>query len=269
MLKLTVAYDGANFAGSQVQPGQRTVQEVLEGALARLFGRQERATFAGRTDRGVHAAGQVVSVVDRQPNLAPEALVRALNAILPDDVAVCRIERFEDAFHARFDARWREYRYRMWIGPRSPIARGIVWRITGRVDATAMRQACGTLIGERDFAAFASGGEGVPWSERQQAPRGTVRQVFSVGIYRLDPWWNANAEPGSLLELRIVADAFLPRMVRNIVGTLVEIGRGAHGPEWVETLLAANDRRQAGMTAPPHGLILWQVGYGDVSPPAS
>ncbi len=245
------------------------MQEVLEDAIARVYGTKERATFAGRTDRGVHAAGQVVSVADRQPALAAATIARALNAILPEDVAICRIERIDDAFHARYDARWREYRYRMWTGTRAPLARDVVWRVTGRIDVEAMRRACSGLVGEHDFAAFASGGEGVPWSERRHAPRGTVRLVYSAEIHRLDPWWEADVEDGTLFELRIVADAFLPRMVRNVAGALVEIGRGSRGLDWIEALLAARDRRQAGMTAPPHGLILWRVGYGDDSPPST
>lgn len=266
VLKLTIAYDGAGFAGSQSQPGQRTVQEELEKALQALFGRNERAMFAGRTDKGVHAIGQVVSVADHRPELSADSIRDALNAILPDDIAVRYIERLDWQFHARFDARWRAYRYRFWTGQREPLLRTHAWRVSGRVDVDAMQMACERLIGEQDFAAFASGGEGVPWSERQKAPRRTVRRVFDAAIVGLEPWYD-ELEPGRLYEFRIVADAFLPRMVRNMVGTLVEIGRGARRPEWVDTLITAQDRRQAGMTAPPHGLILWRVGYGEEPAP--
>jgi tRNA pseudouridine38-40 synthase len=267
VLKLTIAYDGAGFAGSQSQPGQRTVQEEMEKALEALFGRSERATFAGRTDKGVHAIGQVVSVADRRPELNADSIRYALNAILPDDVAVRHVERIDRQFHARFDARWRAYRYRFWTGQREPLLRTLAWRIPGGVDVDAMQMACERLIGELDFAAFAGGGEGVPWSARQKAPRRTVRRVFDAAIVGLEPWFDDELEPGRLYEFRIVADAFLPRMVRNMVGTLVEIGRGTRRPEWVDALIAAQDRRQAGMTAPPHGLILWRVGYGEEPPP--
>lgn len=268
-LKLTIAYDGAGFAGAQAQPGQRTVQEELERALTRLYGRHERATLAGRTDSGVHAAGQVVSVADRRADLDVATLTRALNAILPEDLAIRGIERIDEPFHARFDARWREYRYRIWTGLPAPLARTTAWQIARQLEFEAMVEASRALIGEHDFAAFAGGGEGVPWSERQQTPRGTVRRVYDAGMQTMDPWWWPKVGQGELIDVRIVADAFLPRMVRNVVGALVEIGCGRASPDWVATLLTARDRRLAGMTAPAHGLILWRVGYGDEAPPTA
>jgi tRNA pseudouridine38-40 synthase len=267
-LKLTLAYDGAAFVGSQRQSGQRTVQEEVERAFARLYRRPVPAIFAGRTDHGVHAAGQVVSVADERADLGVETMVRALNANLPDDVAVVDLERVTGPFHARFDAGWREYRYRLWTGRPAPLARDQVWRMDCSLNGGAMRRAISSLVGEHDFAAFASGGEGVPWSERQRAPRGTRRRVFAAELHEIDPWWGASRDRGVCLEFRIVADAYLPRMVRNIVGVLVEIGRGVRSPEWVVDLFEARDRRQAGKAAPPHGLILWRVGYGG-EPPAT
>ena len=260
-LALTIAYDGTDFAGSQVQPGARTVQEELERALAGLFNRTTRTVFAGRTDRGVHAAGQVVRCADLRPDLDPVTIRRALNAALPQDVAVMAAERRSDRFHARYDARWREYRYRVWSGPPQPLARRYVWLRAERLDVGAMAEAASLLVGEHDFAALASGGEGVPWSSRRTRPRGTVRRVLVCACRTIEPWWGATE--GTLIDVRIAADGFLPRMVRNTVGALAEIGRGAHSVGWMSELLASRDRRAGGATAPPHGLTLWRVGYDD------
>lgn len=263
-LALTIAYDGTDFAGSQMQPGARTVQEELERALAGLFNRATRTVFAGRTDRGVHAAAQVVSCDDGRPDLDSRTLRRAIDAVLPDDLAVLDVTRRPDGFHARYDARWREYRYRVWFGPRSPLARRQAWYRAERLDVEEMDRAAGRLVGEHDFAALAGGGEGVPWSDRQMRPRGTVRRVMICRCRAIEPWWGPAAGP--LIEVRIAADGFLPRMVRNAVGALVEIGRGARPAAWIDELLATRDRRAGGTTAPAHGLTFWRVGYDDDEP---
>jgi tRNA pseudouridine38-40 synthase len=266
-LKLIVSYDGSGFAGSQIQPGQRTVQEELERALSRLFNQKTRITLAGRTDQGVHAAAQVASLPHCRPDLDAETIVRALNAQLAKDVAVVSVERIEAGFHARFDAKWREYRYRLWVGQREPLARQHVWMASGRLDAGLMNEAARALVGEHDFGAFAGSGQGVPWSERQEAPRGTIRRVYSSELFTIDPWWRVTAGQGQLLEYRIVADGYLPRMVRTIVGALAEVGRGTQPPAWIDELLAVRDRRCAAGTAPPQGLTLWRIGYGTERPP--
>ena len=264
-LRLTLAYDGTAFVGSQVQPGGRTVQGELERALAVLAGRPIPAVLAGRTDRGVHAAGQVASCADAAPGLEPGRLLRALNAHLPPDLAVVSAGRGE-GFHARYDARWREYRYRVWCGPRQPAALGWSWHRTGSLDPGAMRDGAARLVGERDFAALAGGGEGVPWSPRQRQPRGTVRTVTRCDCRELPPWWGPGGS-GQLIEVRVVADGFLPRMVRNIVALLAEVGRGERSVAEVDAVLAGRDRRAgpAG-TAPAHGLTLWRVGYDEERP---
>ncbi len=260
-LALTLAYDGSRFAGSQLQPGARTVQGEIERALSDFYGTTERTVFAGRTDRGVHAAGQVVGCEDHRPDLPPRAIREALNARLPDDVAVVEVGRRPDAFHARYDARWREYRYRIWCGARQPLARHQVWVRADGLDIDAMAGAAERIIGEHDFASLAGGGEGVPWSERQGRPRGTVRRVFGCRCLEASPWWT---EPGHgrLVEVRVTADGFLPQMVRTLVASLVAVGRGAKPAEWIEELLAARDRRLAPATAPAQGLTFWRVGYG-------
>ncbi len=260
-LKLTVSYDGSDYAGSQIQPGQRTVQAELDRALERLAGAPVSTVFAGRTDAGVHAAGQVVSLRDARPTMAEREWLLALNAHLPEDVAAVAVQREREDFHARFDARWREYRYRIWSGPPQPLGRRFTWQMRGELDAGALVAGARIFLGERDLAAVAGGGEGVPWSERQDAPRGTVRRITRCSARRIEPWWG---EPGTgtLFEVRIVADGFLPRMVRNIVALLVEVGQGKQPVEWIDLVLAAKDRRLGGGTAPPDGLTLWRVGYG-------
>jgi len=268
-LKLVVSYDGANFNGSQIQPGQRTVQEELERALSRLLNQEARITLAGRTDRGVHAAGQVASLPDGRPDLGSETIERALNSLLSADVAIVSAERVEVGFHARYDAKWREYRYRLWMGSRQPLVRHQVWMANGFLDAGLMRESASLLVGEHDFGAFAGGGQGVPWSERQKAPRGTIRRVYFSEFLRIDPWWAEPAHHGQLWEYRIVADGYLPRMVRTIVGALIEIGSGNRPGSWISELFTVRDRRCAAGTAPPEGLNLWRIGYGTEPPPAN
>jgi tRNA pseudouridine38-40 synthase len=263
---MTVSYDGRGFAGSQQQGARRTIQSELQRAIATLWRIEEVSTvFAGRTDAGVHAAGQVVSVADGRPDLAECKIVRALNANLPDDLAVQAVERLAGPFHARYDAVWREYRYRLWSGPKQPLVAGLVAQTSRRLDVAAMRTGAVALVGTRDLASFAGGGEGVPWSDRASAPRGTVRTVLVCTIEPGPAWWRPESGAGELIELRIVADGFLPRMVRNIAGALMEIGRGSRPATWIGELLAGRDRRMAGSMAPADGLILWRVGYGDDS----
>lgn len=264
-LALTIAYHGGRFAGSQRQGALRTVQSELDRALARFWGPAVATVFAGRTDRGVHAAGQVVSVRDGRPDLAVDQIAKAINVRLPDDLAVVCVERRPEGFHARYDARWREYRYCLWCGPNQPLVAGLVAQRGGSIAVEPMQAAASVLIGEQDLAAFAGDGEGVPWSERQRARRGTVRTVTRCAVSELSPWWTGLRDTGTLVEIRVVADGFLPKMVRNIVGALIEVGSGRKPATWFGAVLAGRDRRLAGMTAPAHGLTLWRVGYdGDV-----
>ena len=261
MLVLTVSYDGTGFAGSQVQPGERTVQGELERALGELRFGTTRTTFASRTDQGVHAAGQIVSCEDARPWMAPMAMQRAINAHLPPDLAVVEVRRSRDDFHPRYDAHWREYRYRILSGERAPLARSMLWHRRRHLDLDRMAAAADLFEGRQDFAAVAGGGDGVPWATSQLGPRGTVRTVIRCECRTLTPWWGP--APGTLIELRIRADGFLPRMVRNIAGILAEVGAERLGPEAVGAILQSRDRRAAPRTAPAHGLTLWGVGYLD------
>lgn len=265
-LKLVVAYDGSAFWGSQRQAGRVTVQGALESALSEVAGRKMNAELAGRTDRGVHAAGQVASTEDARPDLGVAELHRALDVRLGDSLSIVGAERVPGTFHARHDARWREYRYRIWSGTRTPLLGSAAWHRRGELELEAMQQAATRLEGTHDFASFISGGEGVPWSDRQRMRYGTVRTVTQSSVHPVDAWWPSGGVQGRGFEIRVVADGFLPRMVRGFVGAVGEIGRGAREPEWIDELLREADRRVGPPTAPPRGLVLWRVGYGQDTP---
>jgi len=245
-LRLTVEYEGTAYQGWQLQPGGPTVQEILERALATALREPARVRGAGRTDAGVHACGQVAAVrVTRVPDDL-ERLRRSLNALTPDDVAVREIAVVDDVFDPRRHASSRVYEYRILNAPApSPFWRRYAWHVLEPLRMDAMNAAAGTLLGEHDFAAF-RGADAEP-------VRSTVRRVLES---RLEPG-------GAVLVYRIEATAFLKHMVRNIVGTLVEVGRGQRSSETMGDIIAGRDRTRAGATAPPHGLTLVEVRYGD------
>lgn len=252
-LRLTLAYDGAAFAGSQIQPEQRTVQGDIERALTALDGQMVRAVFAGRTDAGVHAVGQVAHA-DVHRVREPERWRQGLNGILPPDVRVTNVTVVPGGFHARYDAVGRQYRYLIWNGAvLPPLARGTMWHWRSPLDVAAMNAAARVLIGRHDFAAFAGDGKGLPQRDAR-----TTRTLWVAE-------WTAERRPeaiaGLALMFTIEGDGFLPHMVRNLVGSLVRVGMGAAPANWMEMLLQARDRRLAAPTAPPHGLVLWLVRY--------
>ena len=243
-LRLTIEYDGTAYQGWQVQPNAPTIQETLERALATALREPVRVRGAGRTDAGVHACGQVAAVrVTRVPPDLPR-LQKSLNALTPDDIAVRDVAVVDDAFDPRRDARSRVYEYRILNAPApSPFWRRFAWHVPRPLEVGAMDAAARRLEGEHDFAAFrAADAEPV---------RTTVRRVLESRLRR----------DGSLLVYRVEATAFLKHMVRNVIGTLVEIGLGDRGPETMTALIAGRDRTQAGATAPPHGLVLVAVHY--------
>jgi tRNA pseudouridine38-40 synthase len=256
-LKLTLEYDGAPFVGWQVQPNGPSVQGVLQEAIERLCGSPVRATGAGRTDAGVHARGQVASF-DPPRELPLAAWTAGLNAHLPPEVACVRAEEAPAGFDARRWARGKRYVYGILRSPsRSPLLRGRVWEIRRPLDADAMRAAAFALCGRHDFSAFRAA---------DCPARTTVREVrrLDIEVERLGP----DAE---LVRLTIEATAFLKHMVRNIAGTLVEVGHGKRAAGSIEELVAARDRTRAGPTAPPHGLCLEEVFYlpGNADPRAA
>jgi len=243
-LRLTVEYEGTAYQGWQVQPGGATVQEVLERALATALREPVRVRGAGRTDAGVHACGQVAAVRVRHVPPDLERLRRSLNALTPDDVAVRDIAVVDDAFDPRRHARSRVYEYRIWNAPApSPFWRRHAWHVPLPLDVAAMEEAVAALAGEHDFAAFRGADAG--------PQRSTVRRVLETAV-RAD---------GPLLVYRIEATGFLKHMVRNIVGTMVEVGRGERPPSSMRDILESRDRTRAGPTAPPHGLLLVAVRY--------
>jgi len=244
-LKLTLAYDGTAFAGWQIQLNRRTVQQTLKEALTKITGAPVSINASGRTDAGVHALGQVASF-DTTSRLDANTLRRALEAELPDDIVVLAVEEAAAGFHARRHAVRKRYRYVIHDGPRSDVfRRSYVWRVYRRLDDAAMLRAAQPLIGQHDFAAFQSRG-----SQRSSS----VRTIFELTIDR-------PAIVPDEIHIEIAADGFLYNMVRNIVGTLVEIGRGAGEESWPARALAAADRRAAGPPAPPQGLTLVSVDY--------
>lgn len=242
--RLTLEYDGTAFEGWQVQPGgRRTLQGSLEDALAQVTGRRVRVAGAGRTDSGVHAQGQVASV-RLETQLDAASLLRALNGVLPSDVAVVEAARAPEGFHARRDARSKLYRYRIWNGADpSPLRARVSHWVPPALDPEAMALAAGACCGRHDFASFQAAGSNVQTSVRT--------------LSRLDVTGESRGEISILVE----GDGFLRHMVRNIVGTLVDVGLGRRGPDSMVALLAARDRRCAGRTAPAAGLTLIRVSY--------
>ncbi len=250
--RITLGYDGTNFVGSQVQARGRTVQGELELAIQRLAPGSGRTSFAGRTDRGVHAVGQVVSL-DVWWSGSAERFRDALNAILPPDVSVGAVEWMSPTFHARYDATWREYRYRIWVAPAPPpLTRRFVWWRRSELDGAAAAAACAVLVGRHAFGTFA--GSGRSRSEDAAALTRTVRTCQ----WRVDERGGATRH-----ELRIEADGFLPQMVRTIVAAIAVVARGKRDVQWLREILLANDRSALGEPAPPEGLILWRVRYDD------
>jgi tRNA pseudouridine38-40 synthase len=246
-LKLTVAYDGAGYVGWQRQAEGTSIQGVLEEAIARVEGHEVTLTGAGRTDAGVHAIGQVASV-RVQSAIACDNYVRALNVSLPPDIRVRRVEDAPESFHARFDARHKTYRYRILNAPiASPFEARYAWHVTFPLDVDTMRTALAFSIGEHDFATFQGTGSTV---------RDTIRTIERADIA------DATTEEGDrVLTVTVTGTGFLRHMVRNIVGTLVEVGRGRWPADEFARLMAAKDRAEAGRTAPPQGLFLVSVTY--------
>jgi tRNA pseudouridine38-40 synthase len=241
-IALGIEYDGSRFLGWQTQPGGGAVQDALEPALTGIAGASVAVTCAGRTDSGVHALGQVVHF-DTAADRPDSAWVRGVNATLPESVAVLWAQRVPDDFHARYSARARTYRYVLLNRPVRPAiaARHAGW-FHQPLDVEQMRAAAACLVGEHDFSAFRS-------SECQA--KSPVRTLQSVQIHRT----------GERIDFVVRANAFLHHMVRNLVGTLVYVGKGKHAPEWARTVLESRSRALAAPTFAAAGLYLEQVEY--------
>lgn len=238
--RATVEYDGTDFAGFQLQPGRRTVQGALEAALAHLAGGVRLPVDgAGRTDAGVHATGQVIAFTFAG-HLPAVGLTEALNGLLPPDVAVRDVRRVAKGFHPRYAARYREYRYTVWNGPRSPLRERTAFQVRTQLDTDAMARAAQAFIGRHDFSAF-GGADPQP-----------VRTVFSVRVRR----------QGQLITIDIRADAFLRGMVRRMVAALIAVGKGKIEDTAIATALAERRPALAGAAAPARGLCLRRVVLG-------
>ncbi len=240
--RLLLEYDGTEYHGWQLQPGVRTLQGVLEQALATVLRHPVRVAAAGRTDAGVHALGQVATF--RTDHLVePRELRKSLNALTPRDIAVREVASVPDDFDPRRDATARVYEYRIWNQPwPSAFWQRFTWHVARALDVRAMRAAAALLAGEHDFSAFRA-------ADCESESR--VRRVVHSGL----------SEAENMLLYRIEANAFLKHMVRAIVGTLVEVGTGAVAAGEIGEILASRDRGRAGATAPPQGLVLVSVAY--------
>jgi tRNA pseudouridine38-40 synthase len=265
-ITLLLAYDGTDFIGWQRQAVGPSVQGAVEDALARIEGSPVAVAAAGRTDAGVHAAGQVASA-EVTSVLDGRTLRRALNSMLPRAIRVLQVEDRDAGFHARFSAQSKTYEYRIVTGPVvNPFCQRYAWHVPFPLDGARMGEAAGLLEGTHDFAAFRSTGTDV---------RTTVRRVLvssveciSLSAPDLSPGWAplVAVPEGMLITYRVTGTGFLRHMVRAIVGTLVQVGAGRVQPAHIQALLEGGSRNAAGPTAPAAGLCLVAVDYGDGRP---
>jgi tRNA pseudouridine38-40 synthase len=242
-IKLTIEYDGTHYQGWQVQPKGRTVQGVIEEKLALLTREKIHLIGSGRTDAGAHAFGQVAHF-KTQSKMDTLSIQKALNSLLPPDIVIQKVEEVEEGFHARKKSRGKVYEYRILNRPlRSAFHRGYAWHLPQKLDFEEMKEASRWLIGEHDFSSFRSVGS---------PTRTAVRKVIRAE-------WRRSRE--GLIRFEIEANGFLKQMVRAIVGTLVEVGKGRIDSEEFRRILNSKDRKKAGPTAPAQGLFLKEVKY--------
>ena len=241
-IRLVVEYDGTDFHGFQRQPGQRTVDQVLEEAIFQVTREEVQVTGSGRTDAGVHALGQV-GAFDTRATIPPDRYGRAINTFLPPDVRILHSEEAAPDFHPRYDARGKMYRYMIYRAMEGyTLNRRYAHQYTRSLDLPRLQEAAHHITGRHDFRGFMASG-----SEVQD----TVRTVHQFTIEENLPW----------LKFEITGDGFLYRMVRNLMGTLIEIGRGNMSLEQLQDIITTGDRTRAGPTAPARGLYLIRVDY--------
>ena len=242
-IRIDLEYMGANYAGWQVQPGQSTTQQKVEEALLKLVNHNARVTASGRTDAGVHALIQPCHA-DVVTRMKDEEIEKGLNALLPHDIAALKVITVESGWHARSSAKQKTYRYTILNSRRKSVFdHGRVWRIADRLDIEVMNDAAQNLVGEHDFSSFQGAG-----CASVDKP---VRRLLALKVTR----------DGKKVFITVTGSGFLKQMVRNIAGSLVEIGRGKEKPEWIIEVLQAKKRTSAGPCAPPEGLCLVDVRY--------
>lgn len=241
-IKLTIAYDGTDFKGWQIQKNGNTVQAELEAAIEKVTQKHSRAHASGRTDAGVHAKGQVVHFKTAS-TIPDDKLPLALNAVLPETIAVLSSEEVKGDFHSQYDARKKLYRYCIFpSGERDPFIEKYAWRIPYKLNVSKMKREALVLLGKQDFKAFQA---------KDKRERSSVRNVYLVDIKKKSP----------LITIDIEANGFLYNMVRNITGTLVDLGRGYLPEGSMRKIIDSKDRTKAGPTAPAKGLFLINVKY--------
>ncbi|WP_296867462.1 tRNA pseudouridine(38-40) synthase TruA [Thermovirga sp.] len=240
---IKISYNGKNFSGWQKQPGGRTVQGTLENVLQLLAGHPVTVCAAGRTDKGVHAVGQIVSF-DLERSWDPQKLLLAVNANLPEDVSAIKAFDVEESFHARYSALWREYVYFIWTAKTCyPHFRDYVWHRKQEWDLKKVKQACRCFLGEKNYRAFC---------RKSECPPNASRTIYKAEIFTR----------GDLVWFRVRGNSFLTNMVRIMVGTLDCIGTGKQDIDYLESLFEDKaERPNAGPTAPAKGLFFWKVGY--------
>lgn len=284
-IKLTLQYRGTQYSGWQVQPNGVTIQELLQKAVKKIFNQNINVVGSGRTDAGVHALAQVChfdlevdhvglpllsegdhigsplhnhcrgrpACLPSRPVYLPNKLVLAINSQLPDDIAVSKAELVSQTFHAQRSAKKKQYNYYILNSPlRSPFLDETVWRITPPLDLKKMRRAARCLVGTHDFKAFCASDSSV---------KTTVRRIYKITLSSLisSPYFKGGV--GGVMQISVTGNGFLKHMVRNIVGTLVDVGRGRIAAKDVKKILQSRDRRQAGKNAPARGLLLVRVEY--------
>jgi tRNA pseudouridine38-40 synthase len=244
--KLTIAYDGSQYHGWQVQKGQVTVQQRVEEAFQKLFPSVKRVHSSSRTDTGVHALGMVIHVdlPETECQMDFYKLQMALNAFLPEDIRVVKATRAKNDFHARFDAKGKQYRYVIWNAPAmNPLLLGRAWHVSSPLDVERMKKAAKVFVGKKDFKSFAT--------TREYEMETTVRRVTRCEVRKR----------GSEIVVIIDGEGFLYKMCRGIVGTLVRVGDGKLNQKNIHSIFRKRDRRVGGMNAPAGGLTLSKVNY--------
>ncbi|MBI5847631.1 MAG: tRNA pseudouridine(38-40) synthase TruA [Nitrospirae bacterium] len=252
-IKLLLAYDGSNYQGWQSQKSGNTIQDILRKRIMDIAGNEIRLSGASRTDAGVHALGQV-AIFNTKSALTTDVLIRALNAKLPEDIRILGIEETDELFHPRFDAMKKRYIYFISLGRNeSAFLHKYRWQIKTILDLNAMKEAALLLTGEHDFSSFRGAG---------CSAKTTVRHISALEIKALDAMdFMTVSIRGDWIRISIEANAFLRHMVRNIVGTLVEVGKGRIAVKDISAILNARDRTKAGPTAPACGLFLERIYY--------